>query len=789
MVEKTVFRGMYTDGVVYLPESEIEENCYDQIDRFVNHEAFQGSTVRIMPDTHYGAGAPIGLTATLNGRVSPNTVGVDIGCFAGDTKVSLLDGEDYRIEGLANRDGSFPVYSCKTDGEVVVGEATARKTRTDAELVRVTLDNGEEIECTPDHEFMLRDGTYAEAQDLDRGTSLMPLYTTEDPDGYEVVTQNIPEKPPSRAHWLVAESGMMGDIPTSEDSITVIHHKNEVKDDNRPENLEFMTMSEHSRYHRELSDNEHWQSEEFEERRIQALKERDATEAEIEAATENITTYMEGNPEHFAEVAEENGERGAEYLEDFNTSERECSICGEEMDNPASEYWHQIKDHPEETEYEVRENHEVEAVEHLDKTEDVYCLNVPEYHNFALSSGVFVHNCGMIAVNYGNVRLSAESVDEVVRDAVPMGRSTRSGGYHMGRDFPYGQANLVVADFIEEYEARFDESIEFDGYDIEYVKDLAEKVGADINRVISSVGTLGGGNHFIEFCNSVETDDVWCVLHSGSRHLGLKVAQYWQEQATQYMNEAYDRTDPRAEEVREVLAEYPDDYVKFDRDVSDEELLTWVTGGMGEDFINYEAIPKTERENVREGLKEAHHIAQDEWDPSDALDFLEGEAAHGYFIDMIFAQQYALENRREMIRLITDAIGVEPKDAVSSPHNYIDPADLVIRKGACRAWEGERFVVPFNMADGTLLCKGKGNEDWNQSAPHGAGRVMSRRQAKREVTPEEAEEALGDTYASVVPLDEAPAAYKETALIEDAIEPTADVVDRLKPFLSMKSED
>jgi len=181
------------------------------------------------------------------------------------------------------------------------------------------------------------------------------------------------------------------------------------------------------------------------------------------------------------------------------------------------------------------------------------------------------------------------------------------------------------------------------------------------------------------------------------------------------------------------------------------------------------------------------------------LDYLEGEEAHGYIKDMIFAQTYASESRKRMAIAVHDAVkkvemGVVPdvkkiQDRIESVHNYIDFNDGVIRKGACRAHDGERLIVPFNMNYGTLICEGKGRDDWNNSAPHGAGRAMSRTEAKNRYDEQDMAEQTGDTYLSVTPVDETPRAYKDPELIEEAIGPTtAEIVDRVKPLLSVKAE-
>jgi tRNA-splicing ligase RtcB len=813
MIELT---GEYTDAkVMGLSRDEIEENTLEQLQSMIDHEAFT-NPVRVAPDCHVGNGAVIGFTMEVGDRIIPNVIGVDIGCFAGDTEVKLLDGNDYRMDELARRDDGFEVYSCTPDGEIVPTKATAHKTRSDAPLIAIELDNGELIRCTPDHEFMLRDGSYEEARNLTEGTSLMPLYTGETDDGYQLVYHN--ERGPVedrgvRAHWLVARSNLM-DIPKNMGKV-VLHHKNFIKNDNRPDNLEFMNPSDHSKLHRELSKNDWWQSEEFERARIETLGNREPTQREIEAATENIRRWMDENPETFAEVTKQNGERGKEYLKEFNTTERSCSICGETCANPASEYWHQVREHPHKTEYKlssnaeskIADNHKVVSVTSLDVTEDVYCLNVPETGNFALSAGVFVHNCGMFSANLGaDLPVTGDELDQRVRAKVPMGwgpdglKAPERGRYHIVNDFPWEEVNNTLAAFIEMMDGPWvdymEEFHENGGYDREYLDALVARARTmsnyvNMNNVIGSVGTLGSGNHFIEIGQSVETGDYWVTVHSGSRGLGEKTAQYHQKKAGEHLDEKYNRDD-RAERIRELLAEYPSEYVVFDvDDVSDEDLRTWVTGGMGEDFINYDAIQPEQREEYRDELKEATRIAQENGDTAESLDYLVGDEAGAYLVDMIFCQRYASESRKMMARAVADGVCVELGETIESVHNFIDFRDGVIRKGATRSYEGELAIVPFNMRDGTLLVEGKSNEEWQYSVCHGAGRLMSRGEACRTFSEEDVAETMEDAgaFATAFPNDEAPGAYKPADLIENAIQDTATIVDRLEVVHNWKADD
>ena len=235
-----------------------------------------------------------------------------------------------------------------------------------------------------------------------------------------------------------------------------------------------------------------------------------------------------------------------------------------------------------------------------------------------------------------------------------------------------------------------------------------------VERLNRSLGTLGGGNHFIEL--DVAGNRAYLVIHSGSRNLGLQVANAYQ---------------------RKALAECLDD------------------------------VP-------------------------DALKYLTGELAEAYLHDMRICQQWARDNREAMARAIIHALGIEEvRESFHTVHNYIAD-DNIIRKGAISARAGERVLIPFNMRDGAAICIGKGNEDWNCSAPHGAGRLMSRSAAFERLTMAEYEAEMAGIYSTcVVPdtLDESPMAYKSMDEIVENIEPTAEIVCRIKPIYNFKAAD
>ena len=465
--------------------------------------------VALMPDVHLGKGALVGSVIATKDAVIPAAVGVDIGCFTGDTLIPVADGKNYSLQELAEKKTSVNVYACTSSGKIVVTQAISRLTRRNASLIKILLDNGEEIRCTPDHQFMLRDGTYQEASSLTPGTSLMPFYSQTDKDGYTLIQQNYSGRW-QKAHWIVARSGLLGEIPQFTEQRTIIHHKNFNQSDNSPENLEFMGHKDHSAYHRSLVErNSHWQSSDFEHNRKQALaakaKTKEGHEFYAKRGTKNILKYMNENPLHFRNAVAGNGVRGKKYLVKYNQSPQgraksqeianrfyTCDTCGEKIKSPIGLHNHR--------KYQHGYNHKVVAVIALEEKENVYCLSVPEYHNFALSAGVFVHNCGMAAVkmpfHQDQLEGKLKKIRRDIEASIPVGKN----------------ANKEIEKTVTNWQ----------GWN--NFKELHPGVQRLENRALAQMGSLGSGNHFIELC--VDTDgQVWLMLHSGSRHIGNQLAQ------------------------------------------------------------------------------------------------------------------------------------------------------------------------------------------------------------------------------------------------------------------------
>ena len=437
----------------------IEESAKEQI-----HETaklpFIFDHMAVMPDVHAGKGSTIGTVIPTDGAVVPAAVGVDIGCFHPDTKIPLLDGTQRTMKELTDFGSAFWVYSIDPKTQrVAPGKAHAFKTRSNAELVKVTVSGGDEVICTPDHEFMRVDGSYCRADELHFNDSLMPLYRRWDTrDGYERASNG---KGTSRPTHLLVYEYLSGPVPKG----CIVHHDNHNHFDNSPPNLCALLAGEHSSLHRMMRHSFQNADPNFQKARhagMAAKNSEPARQAQMaEIGTRNIKAYMEGRPDHFQAAVAGNGKRGASHLRKFNITPRPCPECHYRAKNPADLRWHKVRAHSEEA---VGCNHKVVSVEKLPERSDVYCLQVEDHNNFALAAGVFVHNCGMVAVK---IDCSVEELKRCLFDiriaietAVPHGRSDNGGPNDKGawkelpalaKDRWIREMSLGVSDLLERH--------------------------------------------------------------------------------------------------------------------------------------------------------------------------------------------------------------------------------------------------------------------------------------------------------------------------------------------------
>lgn len=331
--------------------------------------------------------------------------------------------------------------------------------------------------------------------------------------------------------------------------------------------------------------------------------------------------------------------------------------------------------------------------------------------------------CGVLSYPLGVVYTDLAEIDRLIRKSIPFGFKVRDSRLHRISDSTV--------------------------YGIYGIRETCKKIGADLDRVLASMGTLGGGNHFIEIGRSPNTGEKWITIHTGSRNFGKRVCDYHQKRAVNLLQDKY-------------KGEYQEAVQKM--------LLS--------------TDPKYRNEKKKE-IKAQFDIPVN----TKGLESLSGSCKEEYLYDMRIAQEFASLNRRVILSDILFILGVpyDPNLIIESVHNFIDMEDNIIRKGAIRAYEGEKLVIPWSMSEGLIIGEGKSNPDWNFSAPHGAGRTMSRTQAKKVLNKEEEKKKMEGIYISVLPIDEAPGAYKDSSLVESLIEPTVRILDKIKPIHNMKS--
>lgn len=326
--------------------------------------------------------------------------------------------------------------------------------------------------------------------------------------------------------------------------------------------------------------------------------------------------------------------------------------------------------------------------------------------------------CGMETIKVKNTHMELQKLDKLIYDKIP-------SGFH-----------------IRDTEHIYNEEI-----DLEL---LRCKLDGKINliRAKRSLGTLGGGNHFIE----VDQDERGCyyvVVHSGSRHLGLEVANYYQEQAYKSLN------GNAGPDIQQLIAEYK---------------------AAGKDKEIQFAISQLKKQVTTDIPK--------------ALAYVSGMLMEDYIHDMKLVQRFAMLNRKAMMDEIIRGMKLKVEDEFTTIHNYIDTENMILRKGAVSAQRDEKLLIPINMRDGSLICRGKGNEDWNCSAPHGAGRLMSRTQAKEAYTVSQFKKEMEGVFTTSVnadTLDECPMAYKPMEEILANIRETAEVMEVIRPVYNFKA--
>ncbi|MCL2076154.1 MAG: RtcB family protein [Betaproteobacteria bacterium] len=324
--------------------------------------------------------------------------------------------------------------------------------------------------------------------------------------------------------------------------------------------------------------------------------------------------------------------------------------------------------------------------------------------------------CGMETARLAERNLDFEKLDRLIRAEIPSGRGIRKKHHPLNSEIDLDR--LRCADRVK------------------------------IDRARLSIGTLGGGNHFIEI-GRADDGTLYLVVHSGSRHLGQEVANLYQDEACKRLSGSAKKT------VRDAIAALQ----AKGREHEIEETLQRLQSGAG--------IPKD-------------------------LSYASGKLFDDYMHDMRLVQRFATLNRRAMTEVILSGMNLTETDRFTTIHNYIDTEAMILRKGSVSAKSGEHLLIPINMRDGSLICVGKGNAEWNYSAPHGAGRLMSRTKAFNTLSMDEFKSEMEGIFSTSIhrkTLDESPMAYKSMDEILSRIRPTVDVIERIRTAYNFKASE
>lgn len=326
--------------------------------------------------------------------------------------------------------------------------------------------------------------------------------------------------------------------------------------------------------------------------------------------------------------------------------------------------------------------------------------------------------CGMETVRIAEREIDLARLDTLIHSKIPCGREVRNTPHSLNAQIDLTQLRCSP-----------------------YV---------NLSRAQCSIGTLGGGNHFIEVDRG-ENGDLFVVVHSGSRHIGNEVAKYYQDEGRKaFWGGSRHQVDAVVAELK-AQGRFKEIQPTIDR------------------------------------LRKEHTIPI----PRD-LAYAEGQLFDDYIHDMRIIQHFAALNRKAMLDVILAGMGLTPVDQFTTIHNYIDTDHMILRKGAVAAYEGQKLLIPINMRDGSLICIGKGNPDWNYSAPHGAGRLMSRKEAFDRLSLDEYRKEMEGIYTTCVDrttLDEAPMAYKGMDEIISQIGPAVQIVERITPVYNFKAAE
>lgn len=717
--------GKYNKAHVFT--QHIEQTAISQIINMLNEKITENTNVAVMPDVHAGKGSTIGTTIKLpenkkDWKICPNVVGVDIGCLDKDTEILT------------------------PNGWVKISEYENQKILTyDPQTNKATFENPKAYIKLPCSKFF----HYVNSKGMNQMVSdehTMLVYKGYKSKGFKYITlqpNELNQMNLDKGYYTTKTTFQINnkgvDLTDTELRLRVM-----IQADGCIKRGNFISM--------------HFVKERKIERCLNLLKNAniDYKIVKYKNGTTSITFYADhlrrksltdlytANDKQLKIIAEESllwdGYKG--YRSHYDTTQKEEADFIQYAFNASG------------TRASIYESKETrKGREHHSKIYRViptkneyvaYCQPIVVdsedgyKYCFTTSTGFFIArrnnhifttgNCSMRAIRIKDTNIDFEKLDNVIKKLVPSGNNIHEKPLKEAYDYAFNSKSLTFA--------------------------LSQE---QKNKVLRSLGTLGGGNHYIELGKS-ENGEIWLTVHTGSRGLGVIVANHHQKIAESLIedkskvNQAiveYLKNSNRAQEIQNALKLYKDTNVI-------------------PEYVNIEDRGVVNKDYA----------------------YLDGVELHNYLHDLRVAQEYSMVSRHLILSRIAKAMNWTVIDEFESMHNYVDIDNGIIRKGATSAQKGERLIIPLNMRDGSIFATGKGNKDWNYSAPHGAGRVLSRSQAKEILSLEEYEETMKDIYTTSVSsstLDEAPFAYKPADEIINAIQDTVEINAIVKPIYNFKA--
>lgn len=710
--------GKYASAKVFT--DTVDNESISQVINLLNQPYVDGSKIRMMPDIHAGAGCTIGTTMTINDKICPNLVGVDIGCTDKDTEILTPDGW-VKISEYSGQ--KILVYDMDLDTAFFDTPYAYIKQKCDM-FYHFYSKKGLDQMLSAEHKMLIWRGykNKGYVKNIE-----MAAHVFDDHNNCTKSNRAI------KTTFNLSQNG----LSISDDMIRVL-----------------VMVSADGRIRKNKNGTTHIELHFKKQRKIERAKAlltragfsynesvvKDGSTyicTTISASiSKSLSQFYKASKEQLAVLIDEvyhwDGSNDIERKHKYFSTTDKVNADVVQFALATNEIRAGI--------HTVVQNANQNTVYQIHKTLNEYVgfpdkkfgivSSIDGYkYCFTTSTGFFVirrnncisitGNCGMHTVRIAEKELDCRKLDRIIKTKIP-------SGFDVRKKIHKNASNVVLED-------------------LHCVKHI------NLDKAYNSIGTLGGGNHFLE-ANRDDEGNLYIVVHSGSRHLGLEIAKFYQE-AGYNAQTKYSR-----EEINAVIQKLKSEgrYSEIQDTI---DRLTSENKGT--------SIPK-------------------------ALAYVEGELLEQYLHDMAIAQRFAYWNRKTMIDEIVSNLGLIVVEEFVTTHNYIDIQNKILRKGAVSAQAGEKLLIPINMRDGSLVCTGKGNPDWNYSAPHGAGRLMSRGQAKEAFTLEEYKRQMEGIYTTSVnrsTLDEAPMAYKNMEDIVNNIGDTVEINAIIKPIYNFKAGD